>query len=552
MSDSLSPALQEQMRLLSDGYAQKLPGKVAQILLLWRSVRDDASSLWAPDTLSNLHRLVHSLAGSGTTFGFSEVSRHARRAEIVLKPLALAGASPNASQKQDIEAALFELEQIAAHPLEFQTAALELEGSGRRDKRDLVLLTDNPEGIKSWAPALEAFGYSLRICVSAQAFRTAMQRPVAALVVDCSVLPMQMMVDGEPLPALLAGMGAGTGFPLVWTGRSGDLRARLQAVRLGGAAYLPQPVDVDALVGKLDTLTNTQSPDPFRVLIVDDEASLTRLFSLILRQAGMETREVTEPLDIMEPLLEFRPDLILMDVFMPSCKGTELAAILRQQDAYFNTPIVFLSVETDTFLQQQALRQGGDDFLSKPIEPRNLVSAVTLRAARARALRHLVSHDAVTGLLNHTRLREQLEIEVARAMRLEQNISFALVDIDHFKAINDRYGFAAGDRVLRALSRMLGGHLRQTDVIGRYGGEEFAVILTGAKAGQAARRLDEVRSAFGALNHVAGGEEFKVTFSCGIASAPPNGESLGLSETAEAALKQAKDAGRNRVVTAQT
>ncbi len=546
MTESLSPALQEQLRLLSAGYAEKLPGKLAQILALWRVVRDDEARSWPPDTLANLHRLVHSLAGSGATFGFADVSRHARRAEIVLKPLSLGGSAPNAVQKRDIEGALLDLERVIAQPLSSRPE-LELPARG---KRELVLLTDHPEGVKSWVPALEAFGYSLRVCASAQSFRLALQLPVVALVVDCQSAPLAMKVDGEPLSALLAGTGAGTAFPLVWMGRSGDLRTRLQAVRLGGSAFLSHPVDIDSLVGKLDGLTNSQSPEPFRVLIVDDEPSLTRLFSLILRQAGMETREVNDPLDIMEPLVEFRPDLILMDVFMPACKGPELAAVLRQQDAFFNTPIVFLSVETDMHQQQEALRMGGDDFLHKPIEPRNLISAVSMRAARARTLRHLISHDSVTGLLNHTRLREQLEIEVVRAMRQGQNISLALLDIDHFKAINERYGYATGDRVLRALARMLGGHLRQTDVIGRYGGEEFAVILTGSNVQNAARRLDEVRANFAALPHLSEGDEFHVTFSCGIAGAPPNGESAGLTETAEAALGQAKEAGRNRIVTA--
>lgn len=549
MSDqALSPALQEQLRLLSEGYAQKLPGKLAQIGELWRTVRDDDALLWAPDTLSNLHRLVHSLAGSGATFGFAEVSRHARRAEIVLKPLASSGCPPDARQKHDIASALTDLEQVAAHPLSNEAPGLGLDDLAFRVRRELVLLTDNPESVKSWVPALEAFGYSLHICSTARAFRLAVQRPVSALIVDCSVEPLQMKVDGEPLSALLADTGAGNRFPLAWTGRAGDFRARLQAVRLGSAAFLAHPVDVDALLVKLDDLTNPQSPEPFRVVIVDDEPSLTRLFSLILRQAGMETVEVSDPFSIMEALVEFRPDLILMDLFMPSCKGTELAAVIRQQDAYFNTPIVFLSVETDAFAQQEALRLGGDDFLCKPIEPRNLVSAVSMRASRARTLRHLISRDSLTGLLDHTRLKEQLEIEVARAMRQNQSISLALVDIDRFKAINERYGHATGDRVLRALSRMLGGHLRQTDVIGRYGGEEFGVILTGANSHNAMRRLDEARATFSALPHSANGEEFRVTFSCGIASSPPNGESAGLAEAAEAALQQAKQAGRNCVV----
>ena len=133
-------------------------------------------------------------------------------------------------------------------------------------------------------------------------------------------------------------------------------------------------------------------------------------------------------------------------------------------------------------------------------------------------------------------------------MRLNQNIALAMLDLDHFKTVNDNYGHATGDRVLRSLARMLTQRLRATDVVGRYGGEEFAVILTGASAEAAAKRLDEVRESFADLVHFANGQEFKVTFSCGIASAPPNGESAGLSESADKALYKAKHSGRNCIV----
>jgi len=547
---SLPSALEEQLRVLSDGYARKLPEKLAQIGALWGAVRDDAPASWPLDALSNLHRMLHSLAGSGTTFGFAEVSKHARRAEIVLKPLALAGMAPGVSQKRDLEAALRALEVVAASPLSpFGASGFDL-ADASPDSRDIVLLSDFPENVKMWVPAVEAFGYHVQICGSARSFRLAIGRACSALIIDTSVEPDALVVDGQPIASLLESTGAGTLFPLLWTTHSAELSTRLAATRLGGAAFLPQPVDVDDLVGKLDALTASPSPEPFRVLIVDDEPALTRLYSLILRQAGMEVCEVNDPLAIMEPMLGFKPDIVLIDVLMPGVKGTELAAVLRQQDAFWNLPIVFLGVDNDPTEQQSALRSGGDDFLCKPIEPRNLVSAVSIRASRSRTLRQLISNDIVTGLPNHTRLKEQLEIEVARAKRLNQEISFALVDIDHFRYVNECHGYVVGDRMLRALARMLSQHVRQTDVVGRYGGEEFAVILSGANNAHAARRMDEVRAAFAALTHYAGGKEFHATFSCGLATAPPDGEGSGLCEAALAALQVAKCEGRNRIACA--
>lgn len=545
----LSPALQEQLRVLRENYAAKLPDKRAQIESLWNSIRVSARASWPEEALFTLHRLVHSLAGSGATFGFPDLSLHARRAEIELKTLTGDDREMDDGQRELIGAALSDLFQCALEGqseggIELESAVVVAPGS-----RDLVLLSDDP-GTISWAGAIETFGYRLRVCTSPHTFLEAMREVPAALIVNCEADPLEARIEGVPLSSLLATSGAGDKFPVVWTARQGDLRTRLQTVRLGGSAFFAHPVDVDSLLVKLDDLTSPQTPDPFRVLIVDDEPSLARLFGLVLRQAGMETREVTDPLKIMNPLVEFRPDLILMDVYMPGCKGTELAAVIRQQEAYLGIPIVFLSVESDMTKQQEAMRQGGDDFLSKPIEPRNLVAAVSTRATRARVLRQLMVRDSLTGLLNHTHLKEQLEIEVSRAMRLNQNIALAMLDLDHFKSVNDSYGHATGDRVLRSLSRMLMQRLRATDVVGRYGGEEFAVILTGATAQDAAKRLDEVRQSFADLSHFANGHEFKVTFSCGVASAPPNGESAGLSEAADKALYEAKHSGRNCIVVA--
>lgn len=545
----LPPALQEQLKNLRDGYAARLPDKLAQIESLWHMISQQDRSEWPEEAVFTLHRLVHSLAGSGATFGFPELSLHARRAEVELKTLAASDTELEEGQRELIATALADLRTYAMYGPGSGRVELEDSDAPSHGRRDLILLSDDPSTI-SWAGAIETFGYNLRICTSPRAFLNAIKEQPAALIINCEANPLEARIDGVPLSSLLATSRAGEDFPVVWTARQGDLRTRLQAVRLGGSAFFPHPVDVDSLLVKLDDLTSPQSPEPFRVLIVDDEPSLARLFGLVLRQAGMETREVTDPLDIMNHLVEFRPDIILMDVYMPGCKGTELAAVIRQQEAYLGTPIVFLSVEADIGKQQEAMRQGGDDFLAKPVEPKNLVGAISTRAARARVLRQLMVRDSLTGLLNHTNLKEQLEIEVSRAMRLNQNIALAMLDLDHFKTVNDSYGHATGDRVLRSLARMLTQRLRATDVVGRYGGEEFAVILTGATAEAAAKRLEEVRESFADLVHFANGQEFKVTFSCGIAGARPDGESAGLSEAADKALYKAKNSGRNCIVVA--
>ena len=618
-----SPAFNDQFEVLRRTYGDRLEQKINGIEASWQRYLALPASEEKFESLSALHRLAHSLAGSGATFGFPLVSQFARRCEMVFKEIVTRATdfenarhattgdaatgdvaaweqsqSPAYEQRIEIEAALeglraaaFESGQPDAHLTLEQSAGLEsgamppladggapggaLDGgrASTSTSRDvppflqdatasdafvapganalIYMFCENADAVPSWATSVETFGYRLQIFSDAHQLRLACARETpAALLVDSRSEPIQVGERGEPLGGVLHGLKeqGDHQIPVVWVCNNGDLRARLQAVRLGAAAFFTHPIDVDALLVKLDDLTALHTPEPFRVLIVDDEPALARLYSLILRQANMETREVTDPMEVMAPLVDFRPDLILMDVYMPNCNGSEIAAVIRQQEAYVGIPIMFLSSESDTGKQLEAMRLGGDEFLQKPVQPRYLVSSVLTRATRARVLQNLMIRDSLTGLLNHTKTKEQLNIEIERMRRLGHDVSLAMIDIDYFKKVNDTYGHATGDRVLRSLSRLLSQRMRQTDIVGRYGGEEFAVIMIGANAENARKAIDKVRQSWAQLPHFSNGREFYSTFSAGVASAPPHHNATSLSESADAALYQAKHAGRDQVM----
>ncbi len=597
-----SQGFNEQFDVLRRAYGDRLDEKIGSIEAGWQHYLALSAGTEKLEALATLHRLTHSLAGSGATFGFPLVSQFARRAEMVLKEMMecaksfadsdaeragkawLQSQSPTPEQHTQIEAAhaglraaACEREQphvrltlqesagfegqimppvagdasIAPAREQFLQDGTTLELPATPANALIYMFCENPEDVPSWAASVETFGYRLQIYSDPMQLQAATSREMpAALIVSSQSEPIRVGERGEPLGGVLHALkGQGDHqVPVVWVCENGDLRARLQAVRLGAAAFFTHPVDVDALLVKLDDLTASHMPEPFRVLIVDDEPALARLYSVILNQAGMETREVTDPLEVMAPLVDFRPDLILMDVYMPDCNGSEIAAVIRQQEAYVGIPIMFLSSESDTLKQLEAMRLGGDEFLQKPVEPRYLVSSVLTRATRARVLQNLMVRDSLTGLLNHTKTKEQLGIEIERMRRLGHSISLAMIDIDHFKKVNDTYGHATGDRVLRSLSRLLSQRMRQTDVVGRYGGEEFAVIMVGAGAENAQRAIDKVREAWAQLPHFSNGREFYSTFSAGVSSAPPHKNAATLSESADGALYEAKGKGRNQVV----
>ncbi len=562
--------LQAQLEVLRAAYASRLDEKIEVICQGWATylaLRAGGESEMAPrtdveggqtprsETIASLHRAAHTLAGSGATFGFPAVSSAARRVETLIKDLMADETGFEGPGAQRIEAALADLRRSSRVQAETEAFAGPAETTIPSGVAHPLYLFSNaaPGTIEaasepSWAASIRAFGYRVEFFHRLDQLEAALKRQTpAALIVDCHTEPMECGQGGALLSGVLseAQRAVETPIPVVWVCIHGDLRSRLQTVRLGGAAFFATPLDTDSLLVKLDDLTAHAAPEPFRILIVDDEPSLGRLFSVILKQAGMETLVVSDPMQVMAPLVDFRPDLILMDVYMPGCSGVELASVVRQQEAYIGIPIMFLSVETDVSKQLEAMRQGGDDFLIKPVQPRHLISAVTTRATRARSLRNLMVRDSLTGLLNHTKTKEQLGIELDRARRLGTTVCLAMLDIDNFKVVNDTYGHATGDRVLRSLSRLLGQRLRQTDVIGRYGGEEFAVIMTGSGVENARHKLEIVREAFAGLAHFCDGQEFRVTFSAGIAAAPPFGDAVKLSEAADRALYEAKRAGRN-------
>jgi diguanylate cyclase (GGDEF)-like protein len=234
-----------------------------------------------------------------------------------------------------------------------------------------------------------------------------------------------------------------------------------------------------------------------------------------------------------------------MDVHMPLCSGADLARTMRMQEEWVGIPIVYLSGVTDMDQQMKAMDSGADDFLTKPIANRHLVAAVTVRAARARQLSDLMARDSLTGLLKHSRIKEQLASEVARAIRQGTPLSVAMIDMDHFKSVNDNYGHPMGDRVIKTLAQLLRQRLRQQDSLGRYGGEEFVAILPECAAADAERKLNDIRERFRQIRF--GSDEFSVTLSAGIATTARYDDPRELLNAADAALYAAKHGGRDRV-----
>ena len=396
------------------------------------------------------------------------------------------------------------------------------------------------------AKQLEFFGLSACALDSVAAFRSSMtERQPAAIVMD-----VDFSGPGEGLKlAAEAQVGLEQKLPLLFFSLlETDTPTRLAAVRAGGQEFLTGTLEASSLLEKIEVLTCVAQYDPYKVLIIDDSRAQALHTERLLNSAGIVTRTLIEPIQAMAELADFQPDLIILDMYMPACTGTELAKVIRHNDRYVSVPIIYLSAEDDLDKQLDAMSEGGDDFLTKPIRSRHLITTVRNRAARARNLKARMVRDSLTGLYNHTHILQLLEDCSFRARRETRPLSFAMLDIDHFKKVNDSHGHPMGDRVIKSLALFLKQRLRKTDFIGRYGGEEFAIVMPNTDIASAHKVLDEIRRRFAEIHYPAQPQDLFCTFSAGVVALSDELDALSMATAADEALYRAKAAGRNQVI----
>ncbi len=250
-----------------------------------------------------------------------------------------------------------------------------------------------------------------------------------------------------------------------------------------------------------------------------------------------------------EAMIRETPDLLLMDTRLPGIDGLSLARLVRQDSRFSLIPIVFLTHHDGVADQIEALSAGADHYLAEPVDRELLTHLVVNRAERGRRLREMVHRDGLTGLLNHATLMAELEHAVEFCRRHGESFAFMMIDVDHFKRVNDRYGHLAGDQVLLHVARLFQTTARASDLIGRYGGEEFGMILRRTDRTGAGILATKLRNAL--VEHparISAEETIPVRVCIGIASYPEDATTASdLAAQADAALYRAKAGGRDRV-----
>ncbi len=546
-------ALIQRLASLSAEFGESLAAKIDEVRRVWALIPSAPSADEARTALVKIHDIVHTLAGAGKSFGFPQVSTAAAPLDGLFRLVAeQAGNGPPDTLTREeiaqIEMLIQALEDAAAAPgqaidLEDMAGAPTASEAPARSTTILLLAGPCVTDDEHVCGALEGFGYRVipvRTPADVPPEFSHDGRGIVFADISAGDAHLALIRHNMPLAHL----------PLVLCSSQTGFADRLNAVRHGATAFIAKPFELEHLVERITALEENDYERPYRVVIAEDDGPLASFYQATLEHAGMETRVVRRPSRLLDTLSGFDPDIIVMDLYMPECTGLDLAQIVRQVPAYTTIPILFLSTESRLDLQLRARHLGADDFLPKPLQPGQLISAVTSRANRYRELKKLTDRDSLTGLLNHSNILRNLERELSVAGRTQSPVSFAMIDIDHFKSVNDTYGHVVGDQVILRVTHLIRNRLRRVDYIGRYGGEEFAVVMPNTDAATAKEVMDKLRQAAQDIEHDSEQGNFRVTFSSGIATYPAFKNVLDLTQAADDALYKAKRGGRNQVVIA--
>lgn len=294
------------------------------------------------------------------------------------------------------------------------------------------------------------------------------------------------------------------------------------------------------------------------VLVVDDDSGVRNMQETVLTNAGFEVTTAADAEEAFAVVAEHSVQVAIVDISLPGMNGLELCTRLASEHGI---DVLLITGDDVRYSYEDAVRSGASDFILKPIRPRELILRIertaTVRRTRIdrdkslRDLRRLSITDDLTGLFNARHFFQQLPNELNRAARYGHAVSLIVLDLDHFKRVNDAYGHQEGDRVLQHVATIIRSAIRESDTAYRYGGEEFAIVLPETAADSAMLVAERLRQAMPSMPVAsANGDLLRITGSMGIAQREEAEDAQSFLKRADMAMYAAKQEGRNRIVSA--
>jgi diguanylate cyclase (GGDEF)-like protein len=496
------------------------------------------------ELLLQLRQAFHWLSGSGTTYGFTEVSARGAEGEAICESLLNSKRTPDANDLERFKQLLNTLASEFSRSDGSKDTTNFAAAKGAIDRNELLLVEEDQVELSSLRQLVEEHGLAVRTARSIFGAHSELKKGMPAGVIIEIPLPDG---DGYEFVEKLRSMKGGEELAIIIVGKQTGFLDKVRSIHCGADAHYEKPFDVKVMFRRIRYLLDKGKLDAPKIISVEDDPDQAAFIRAFLDSAGYQVRTCTDPRQFESFLSAFQPDLVLLDVMLPGMTGYDLARYVRQTERHATLPIIFLTTQGQLEARIEAAKSGVDEHLVKPVAPALLLSVVSSRLERARFLKTLLYKDGLTNLLNYSAFMEQAQTVIAHQKRHAGFVAMIVLDVDYFRSINERHGFPGGDKVLVTLSLLVRKRLRQSDMIGRVGGDEIAVIAEGLDEQEAVNLASRLLTDFAATSHSTSSHAgFYATISAGIAMLDAKNMDIeSWLRTAYDSLAQAKTAGRN-------
>ncbi|MFT4653525.1 MAG: diguanylate cyclase (GGDEF)-like protein [Patiriisocius sp.] len=411
-------------------------------------------------------------------------------------------------------------------------------------KPNIVIIDDQLSAAQSLANTLEDFGLNMSCFKSIDGFRKVQKE----IEVDLVLLDIAMPNVTEQQVFDFAKELVLSSVKVISCSSTFTFESRLLAVRAEVSDYAVKPINTYVLVEKIGRALSLHQSNRYKIVIVDDQKAMGTFYKAILEQVGCDVLFFASAKELFNSLDDLMPNMFLLDMMMPDVDGLEVAQMIRQEHKFDFAPIIFITGDEQIENRLAAIDAGADDVISKSTAVNTITHQILTRLSRASKVSAFVAKDALTGVLNHSQIVERVNQTIRATQRRKSKATIALIDVDHFKRVNDTHGHVVGDKVLCALGQLLANSVRETDIVGRYGGEEFVIVFNDCNLQDAANKVQLIKDVFGTMKFSSNEAQFEVTFSAGVVDLNAFENVMPAIEAADKALYKAKSDGRNKVI----
>ncbi len=516
-------------------FSERLPDKLSELTEAICAAKLDSSCVDAA------RMLAHRLRGSAGSYGHPAVGESVGIVEDLLAEVDTDGVGRRFLW-EDLEQALRDARAAVA------SAPTQAVGQGLAPplSKSLLVVDDDV----NYLQVVRAIARKLNVSVvTAQSADEAIQRartqPLVAAILDVHL----EQEDSFELARRLRGTPNNGELPIAFASADSRIETRVAAMAAGGSRFFDKPITEESFGELVLGFVRESDARQTRVLVVDGDLDVAQRYAHDLRAGGLSVDTLDSADGLIEQLETTQPDILLVDVDLPKISGIDVCRALRMAERWGPMPILILTAHADADTRIRAFRAGASDVIVKPVIAEELLARVGVQEERLRLYRERVDKDPLSGLLLRRSFVEAFQRSISVCDRSDRPLALVLIDIDHFKRINDTHGHLVGDQVISRLGELFRSRFRVEDLRARWGGEEFALVFVGASQEFAELAVRRLLSEFSELRFVADdGAVFGATFTAGVATYPHDGTSIAaLIRSADQRLYVGKRAGRNQI-----